>query len=63
MCTEVVCECVSVCLVFRLQRCVKEVSRLSERCLGRDGLEKAHLQQLDRTLSELTRILSSKVGR
>ena len=51
-----------ICLVCRLQRCLKEVSRLMERCSGREALEKAHLQQLDRSLSEVARTLAGKVS-
>ena len=51
--------CVCVC---RLQRCVKEVGRMAERCSGRPGLEKAQLQQLDRSLGEMARLLAGQVG-
>ena len=53
------CLCVCVC---RLQRCVKEVGRMAERCSGRPGLEKAQLQQLDRSLGEMARLLAGQVG-
>ena len=49
--------------MYRLQRCVKEVSRLTERYSGKAGLEKAQLQQLDRSLSEIARTLTGKVRR
>lgn len=45
----------------RLQRCVKEVSRLIDCVSVKGRLEKAQLQQLDRNLNELARALASKV--
>lgn len=47
----------------RLQRCIKEVSRLTERVSVKRRLEKPQLQQLDRNLNELARALASKVMR
>ena len=42
----------------RLQRCLKDVGRLTERT----ELDRAQLQQLDRTLNEMARILTGKVA-
>lgn len=50
-----------LCVAIRLQRCIKEVSRLTERASCKGGLEKTQLQQLDRNLNELARTLASKV--
>lgn len=50
-----------MCVATRLQRCIKEVSRLTERVSSKGGLEKTQLQQLDRNLNELARTLASKV--
>lgn len=56
------CVCPSdVCVATRLQRCIKEVSRLTERVSSKGELEKTQLQQLDRNLNELARTLASKV--
>ena len=41
---------------------MKEVGRMAERCSGRPGLEKAQLQQLDRSLGEMARLLAGQVG-
>ena len=46
----------------RLQRCVKDLSRLLEKVSGKATLEKTGLQQLDRTLGDVARILGGKVN-
>ena len=41
---------------------MKELSRLLERASVKTGLDKTGLQQLDRTLSDVARILGGKVS-
>lgn len=49
-------------MLCRLQKCVKELLRLLEKASGKTGLDKLGLQQLDRTLSDVTRILAGQVN-
>ena len=49
-------------LPYRLQRCVKEVAKVCDRCSPKSFLDKAQLQLLDRSLGEMGRLLSGKVS-
>ena len=44
-----------------MQKCLKELSRLQQRASGKPVLEKAQIQQFDRQLSDIARVLASKV--